>query len=140
MHTQHWLSSCLIFFLHVTIHAMQLTLPAAYWKCEIVRLFPWSWLIYNDCVFSWFVWSICISDLCVMCNSLISCCCLDHSRCSTNWSGTQCERPAPKSSKSEHISTSKCHTIIFAKVFRSHFFIFYVIIDWYKTSNDNNFM
>lgn len=31
----------------------------------------------------------------------------NFSRCSANWSGTQCERPAPKSSKSDHINTSK---------------------------------
>ncbi|KAL6038904.1 hypothetical protein STEG23_007732, partial [Scotinomys teguina] len=32
--------------------------------------------------------------------------------CSTNWSGTQCERPAPKSSKSEHISTRSIAIIV----------------------------
>ena len=40
-------------------------------------------------------------------------CCLDIFRCSTNWSGTQCERPAPRSSKSDHISTSKFLRLIF---------------------------
>ncbi|KAF6114669.1 hypothetical protein HJG60_010623 [Phyllostomus discolor] len=32
--------------------------------------------------------------------------------CSTNWSGTQCERPAPKSSKSDHISTRSIAIIV----------------------------
>ncbi|XP_068963649.1 low-density lipoprotein receptor-related protein 1B-like isoform X1 [Petaurus breviceps papuanus] len=32
--------------------------------------------------------------------------------CSANWSGTQCERPAPKSSKSDHISTRSIAIIV----------------------------
>ncbi|KAJ7345792.1 hypothetical protein JRQ81_001742, partial [Phrynocephalus forsythii] len=32
--------------------------------------------------------------------------------CSTNWSGTQCERPAPKSSKSDNISTRSIAIIV----------------------------
>uniref|UniRef100_A0A8C0R1Z7 Low density lipoprotein receptor-related protein 1B n=1 Tax=Canis lupus dingo TaxID=286419 RepID=A0A8C0R1Z7_CANLU len=34
------------------------------------------------------------------------------SLCSTNWSGTQCERPAPKSSKSDHINTRSIAIIV----------------------------
>ncbi|NXS18342.1 LRP1B protein, partial [Mystacornis crossleyi] len=32
--------------------------------------------------------------------------------CSANWSGTQCERPAPKSSKSDNISTRSIAIIV----------------------------
>uniref|UniRef100_A0A8B9F053 Uncharacterized protein n=1 Tax=Amazona collaria TaxID=241587 RepID=A0A8B9F053_9PSIT len=47
-------------------------------------------------------------------------CCKCHGRvlltpsmeCSTNWSGTQCERPAPKSSKSDNISTRSIAIIV----------------------------
>lgn len=52
-------------------------------------------------------------------------------RCSTNWSGTQCERPAPKSSKSDHISTSKFLRLV-SWVFymvQKYIFSFYAIIE-----------
>ncbi|NWX39575.1 LRP1B protein, partial [Steatornis caripensis] len=37
--------------------------------------------------------------------------------CSANWSGTQCERPAPKSSKSDNISTSNLITTLVIGLF-----------------------
>lgn len=52
-------------------------------------------------------------------------------RCSTNWSGTQCERPAPKSSKSDHISTSKFLRLI-SWVFHMYRNIFFLFISLLK--------
>lgn len=62
-----------------------------------------------------FGWSHHISRLVSFVTHWFVLCCFCLSRCSTNWSGTQCERPAPKSSKSDHISTSKLLRLISLK-------------------------
>uniref|UniRef100_A0A8C2AJR3 Low density lipoprotein receptor-related protein 1Ba n=1 Tax=Cyprinus carpio TaxID=7962 RepID=A0A8C2AJR3_CYPCA len=49
------------------------------------------------------------------------CFCFSVHRCSANWSGTQCERPATKTNRSENVSGSECHKHTHIHTFSKNF-------------------
>ena len=135
IHTQHWWSSCLIFFFtcHNSCYPVNVS-------CSILKM--WNKLVRMSPVHEEFIMIVSFLGLLEVSANIVLC--AIHWFTVAFWiflgapliGQGHSVRGQPQRAANLSISAQ----VSVSKIFRSHFSNFYVIIDWYKTSKDNNIM